>query len=259
MKLHKKHELRYYCLKLIENEPFALSRYGDGEWKAILIGMTGGELHGQNADYCTYSHIVCKELRRALRYQFKLPFEYNLLNVGRRMKKDIIPFMRKTNLDITWIKGDIMLNDNLAGKFYPFVYQMRKKNVLYVGPQHCKQLGRFFDLKAFVNIPAINATMDKKRIINEILRKIKKHKIDVVGFSAGFAANVFIADLWHLTKKRVTLIDFGSLWDGYFGVQSRSYIHKVDWEALVEVNTGKRIAKPGEKFRLKLEEVTNVW
>jgi len=249
-------ELKYYVTRLKTNQPFAVSRYGDGEWKTILIGDPGGELNGHNSNGCTFTRRLSNELRRVLRVQYPPPFEYGLLRIAnRKLGKDIKYFMSRTNLSkIKFTYADIMLHRNLDGSFLPFLKEMRKKKVLYVGPQHCRRLGAkgFFDLVEFVDIPQHNSSNDKKRIVNEILRKIKEHNVDVVGFSAGIHAKIFIADVWGNTKGRVTLIDFGSMWDGFFGVPSRSYVRrgKVDFRGLLEVYTGKRKAKKGESFRL---------
>ena len=70
----------------------------------------------------------------------------------------------------------------------------------------------------------------------EILEYGKGKSGKVYAFSASMMANVLINDLHPVLGQDNWLIDFGSLWDVYVSVQSRSVYKKLDWEPLIQKN-----------------------
>jgi hypothetical protein len=57
-------------------------------------------------------------------------------------------------------------------------------------------------------------------------------------FSASMTTNVLIHRLYPLMGETSWLIDFGSLWDVYVGVKSRSGYGKEDWTERIRKNLG---------------------
>lgn len=238
--------LSFFVDNLRDGVPFSFARYGDGEWLTIL-----GEYGRRNSNGCTFTPELAGDLRRALaRNQ---GYTYSTLTVAiHNHKKRIEDYCRVNNVQVRWHKGDVLLNKLLKGMLWPVIEQLRQKRVLYVGPFHCRQLNdHFFDYIHYIQPPPQNAHKVKDKMITSILRAVQAHHIDVVGYSSGLAAKVFIDEVYRLTDGEVTQIDFGSMWDGFFRIPSRSYIRrgKVLWQPLLEVNTGQREAKPGETFR----------
>lgn len=238
--------LDFFTDNLRESRPFSFARYGDGEWLTIL-----GEYGRKNSNGCTFTPALADDLRLALaRNQ---GYMYSTLtvahhNLGRR----IDGYCQKNKIGIKWYKGDVLLNKLLKGLLWPVVEQMRQKRVLYVGPYHCRQLNEhFFNYIHYIQPPPQNAHQVKDKLITSILRAVQAHKIEVIGYSSGLAAKVFIDEVYRLTSGEVTQIDFGSMWDGFFKIPSRSYIRKgkVKWQTLLEVNTGQRERRDGETFR----------
>ena len=96
-----------------------------------------------------------------------------------------------------------------------------------------------------IETPARNVHAVKDNVLRNVLRAVRKHKIDFIGWSCGLAGKVLIDEVYQLHPE-VTQIDFGSTFDGYFDPLphvrdggSRSYIRKggYEWETLREQNT----------------------
>ena len=269
--------LSYYVDKLRNNEPFVFARYGDGEWLTIL-----GEYHLRNSNGCSFTPELSKALSNAIvehsniyNVYNKSPdinsstrensitdrinnYQYSLLHITRRLQgSKIKEYLASNDIAIPWYNGDIMLNESLQGNLFPLIEQIREKKVLYVGNVRLKDLSKagFFDYSWFVEPPPKNAFEHRQTILNLVLGIIEKEDVDFIGWSSGLAAKYFINEVYKQFSK-VTQIDFGSLFDGYFKpvshiqelgkrgrgavrAGSRSYIRRniYDWAELLEMNT----------------------
>lgn len=213
--------LNHYVNKLENRESFGLARYGDGEWLTIL-----GYYGRKNSNGCTFTRALSKDLGRVIREEYA--YDYSTLRIARNKLEDKIDaWLKEHNVNIEWILGDFLLRASIDGKMYPLIEQLRKRKILYVGPQHCRQLrSEFFDYVAFIQPPPIDAHAEKWEIEQNIFHELDTKDIDFIGISSGLAGKVFIGDIWGHTDGEVPIMDFGSLWDGYFDVPSRSYIRR---------------------------------
>lgn len=230
--------LKFYTDKLKAREPFALARYGDGEWLTIL-----GYIGGHNSNGCTFTQALSDDLRKVLRRG--LDYDHGLLGIARRRIGHYIhAFLQREKIDLTFVKGDVLLNENLAGRLFPFVEQLRERRIIYLCPRHCRGMGKrrlgLFDPVTYLHPPKQNAHREKRNILGALENLIPRYRIDTVLFSSGLASKVFIDELWQRTAGEITLIDVGSMFDGYFGVGSRSYIRKgnYDFKKLLRQNKG---------------------
>ena len=232
------HSLSYYVDMLKQNTPFGLARYGDGEWRAIL-----GTPDGKNCDGCSYTRELRDALRKVLHNNNN--YEHVLLVIAySKMGDDIAEFLKENECEIVWTMGDTFLEASLDGELWPLVAQLRRKKIIYVGPRHLRGLNsKFFRLIDYVQVPPRNAIKQRERIVSSTLQRIGDKGANVVGFSSGMHTKIFIDDIWMETGGAVTLIDFGSMWDGYFNVLSRSWMRKRkhEFQKLRRANTrGKR-------------------
>ena len=254
--------LKSYVNLLKKNKPFALARYGDGEWLTIL-----GYHHLHNSNGCTFS----PELSNALRCVLHRENDYfhAILKVAKRERqvpdengkpKDyglsaISKFLEDNTILMNWYDGDVMLEEMLKGRLFPLIEQLREKRVMYVGNERLRGLNMrgagFFPYVAYVEPPPLNAYTHKDEILTRVFKAIGKAKVDIIGWSSGLASKVFI-DETYMRFPEITQIDFGSLYDGYFepldhikakprnNTGSRSYIRKggYNWNRLRLLNTG---------------------
>lgn len=234
MKL-KRRKVQDYVDNLKSGKSFALARYGDGEILTIL-----GHYGLRNSNGCTFTKALGSDLRRVLKKHYD--YDYSLLRIAVRKKGlELEKWLLKNDVQIDWVLGDFLLRANIDGKLYPLIEQIRERKVLYVGPRHCRGLhDRFFELAMIVHPPPQDAHKQKLLLENQIFNALELNDIDFIGFSAGLAAKVFIGDVWEYTNGEIPIMDFGSMWDGYFKVPSRSYIRRgnVNFDKLIEINTG---------------------
>lgn len=237
----------YYEESLRRGENFTFSRWGDGEIHTLL-----GHIGMKNSNGCTFTLQLCELYRNIL--DRNPPYDLCLLRIAlRTLRDELESFLKLNKYYIQWYGGDMFLSWSLSGKLFPIVKQLRTKRILYVGPDHCTKLPElgFFDIAHFIEPPKQNAILERDKIVSEIKQSVVDYKIEVIGYSSGLAAKVFIDDINREFGNSITQMDFGSMWDGYFDVPSRSYIRRgrVKFPDLLEVNTGKRAKKPGETFR----------
>lgn len=267
----KKLPLGHFVDLLRNREPFALARYGDGEWLTIL-GFVGR----RNSNGCTFTPALRDDLRRVLRNAN--PYYHGVLKVALTKKRfyawhdhsivhefdareRIGKWLESNHVDIEWINGDVLLDQALKGNLFPLIEQIRERRVLYVGNGRLRGLNMkhagFFSYVAYVQPPPQNAHAAKNKILRKVWRLVERRRIDFIGWSSGLASKVFIDETYQRFPD-VTQMDMGSIFDGYFKPLphvnpggSRSYIRKgrYDWQALREVNTGQREREEGEVFR----------
>lgn len=230
------HDVTYYAGLLTEGKPFALSRYGDGEWYAILGRQ------GQNCDGHSYFPDLGEDLRRSLLTRQRGRFFYAL---GPLAKREVGDEARRWLADnhapaIAWHHTDTFIEASIEGRLWPLVQALRGQRVLYVGPDYlhrAQTVAGLFSVEAWVSVPQTNAYLHKVELLQATFRAMHTASPTVIGFSAGMLSNVLIDRLWRV-GGHTTLIDFGSVFDGYAGRISRSYHKRYDWDHLRKLNTG---------------------
>lgn len=224
----KQPPLSYYVSRLESGAPFAFSRWGDGEFLAVL------GYGGQNCDRHEYFPALGADLRRVLLNQHPYTFAIGPLAtayLGRKIER----FLSEQKVAIEWHSTDIFVESLLAGQLQPLVDVLRGKRVHYVGPGHLFNRRRagtvagVFPWASASVIPDVNCYLSKARILDGIVDTVQRNPVDVIGFSAGMLSNVLIDELWPVVGQTTALVDFGSLWDGAAGKISRSYHRKVDY------------------------------
>lgn len=222
--------LDFYLELMDSRKPFSFMRYGDGEWAAIL-----GE-EGENCDGHQYFAGMGQDLARTLEQPREI--HYGLMRIAEREYGERIEnWMGSRGLPATFEDGHAFLDASWQGELYPLIARLRRMEILLVGPEHLFGLSpRVIDWSLFRQIPNKNCWLDREGIQSDILRAADA--VDLIAFSAGPATPVLIWNLFPLIGSEVTMIDFGSLWDVYVGVRSRSYARRLDWPALIPKNLG---------------------
>ena len=156
------------------------------------------------------------------------------------MGKEIRQFLDKNGVGVEWQDADVFHYCNNAGTLFPLVQRLRAMKVVVIGPNHLRRLeDSVFPYSGFIEIPLKNCYLDKEDIFRRIREYWEKSGPAVYAFSASMTANVLIHRLYPLMGQTSWLIDFGSLWDVYVGVKSRSGYEKEDWTARIRKNLGK--------------------
>jgi hypothetical protein len=228
--------LSYYVSMLGQGKPFSFSRFGDGEWNAIL-GKPG-----ENCDGHEFFPQLGADLRDALLH--KHPYLYGMqMRAVKCMGKEMRQFLDNNGISIEWQDADVFHYCNNAATLFPLIRQLRTMKVVVVGPAHLRALqDSVFPYGGFIEIPLKNCYLDKENIFRRIAGYHEESGTGpaVYAFSASMTANVLIHRLYPLMGKTSWLIDFGSLWDVYVGVKSRSGYEKEDWTTRIGKNLGKQ-------------------
>lgn len=201
------------------DKPFAFARYGDGEWNCIL-GMVG-----ENCDHHPYSPELASDLRWTLidfadseRYLYAMgPKATRNDGIGPQVKE----WLAHNAPALSWVSSETLLEASLRGRLSPFVDALKARHVMIVGPVYLRLLP--FPNLTLIEVPVLNCYTEKDRIESEITTHAAQ--ADVILLSAGMLTKVLIHDLYSMIGK--TMIDCGSLWDVYCGIDSRRYARKM--------------------------------
>ena len=203
----KRLPLSWYTEKLALNEPFTFARYGDGEWLTIL-----GHIGLKNSNGCTFTQELSDDLVQVLKRQNL--YQHAILTIAKRKQgNEITQYLQDNKINLRWYNGDLFLDALLNGDLYPFVRELRRRRILYVGNERLRGLNYtgigMFEYEAYIQPPPQNAHLYKGQIVDQVKRLIRQKNIEVVGWSSGLASKVFIDEVF-MEYPHVTQINFGS-------------------------------------------------
>lgn len=214
-----KHPSSYYTGLLEAGQPFVFTRWGDGEWEAILSQGVG-----KNCDGHLYYPAMCQELGALVRA--RPAYDLGLLKIARRhYENEIAEYVP----GYVWVDGDVLLEDFLELRLGAFFKALKRRKGLYIGPRRLRPLKKVLNIQGWVETPLVNAWLEVDRIVHEATQQ--GVYAEVVGLSCGPAAKV-IAHRLHEANSRLTILDFGSMFDALCGVETRSYHKGRDWRAI---------------------------
>ena len=201
-------------LSCLENKkPFSFSRFGDGEWNAIF------RKEGTNCD----GHKYYKDMGDALSDVIMGQPDYRLgmQNMAARVQGGKIKgFLDLYELKIAWCNADMLHRASIKNNIEPFFKALSGRNTVMIGPGYLKGISKKVKYQHFIEVLPVNCWQQKEYVIEEC-RKIRLKK-PVFSFSASMGANVMI-DILHKELKGATLIDAGSVYDPYVGINKRGY------------------------------------
>lgn len=196
-------------------KPFAFSRFGDGEFNAIM------NKRGNNCDGHNYYHDMGVELRAVLMRNRKAVPNYHIgiQDMAKRQRAGepdfdnlVMPHYTNSNC---FHKANIR-----EGNLNRFFDALKGKDVVIVGPEHLSQLDQF--QFRMILIPLKNCWEFKPNALSQCFKNLRPGRVFL--FCASMMSNVLIDYLWSIDNK-CTYIDIGSALDPYVGKNSRSY-HK---------------------------------
>lgn len=194
--------------KITNDEPFAFSRWGDGEFFNI------NKVKGQNCD----GNIYYEDLGEALKNILLVKKDYYL------GVQTLIPFSvnesKKYNQE--WVDADVFHKSSMNNTLNFFTECLKNKHIVYIGN---KSFNKLNFINTHIETPYKNSWLVKETILEKIRNTFdKNHKIYL--FSCGMLTNYFIDVLWKENNKN-TYIDVGSVFDPYVGRKTRSYHKKL--------------------------------
>ena len=213
--------LAWYANKIHDGECFSFVRYGNGEWDCILGTKDRTGSGSQRLDIPT--------LKEGLENSILKPYfvlygdgYYAMQSLSYLSREKLLPrietWLKQHNIcDIQWHSGEVFHRASGARLLAPLVKQLWKRPVVIVGP---KWLVRLPFAKTLIEVISKDCWKD----VDAIERCLQTTSAGtIVSFSAGPTAKVLIHRLFPVLGKTCWLLDFGSVWDPYCGVFSRSY------------------------------------
>ncbi len=209
--------MQYLIDMMANGEYFTFSRYKDGEFYAILQNKKGGHNCDRHTYYPEMGEAILNSLLNVKDHMYGMqPLVY------RYLYEQVDNLFTKHNININWYESDMLHAANRDGKFFPFLEQLRKMDVVVIGPERIKAIkGKLLDNVEFVTVPLKNCWLEKDRIEADILRVGGSNKIYL--FSASMPTPVMIDDLFPSIGKDCWMMDFGSIWESLLGINIRSY------------------------------------
>lgn len=209
------------------NKGFAFSRWGDGEWISLLGGIGPA-----NCDGHRYFPDMGRELAGVL--AANPPYITAMQHLAlHRMRPRIANFLRRHGLESRpWHDADVFHRAAIDGKLSPLLDALRLRRGVVVGPAHMKDtVPALLGWNRYVPVPATDCYLQLDTITAAVLDEcracIKQHGEAVVSLSCSMPAELVLDRVWRaIGGSNVYVIDFGSLWDPYCGVCSRSYMRQ---------------------------------
>lgn len=234
--------LDFYISRLKEGEPYAFARYGNGEWDCIFQRNERTGTGSQGLRIPALRQGLMESIRT---HQGDDNYLLAMQSRGYLKRCKLLGIVEKwlhlNAPNAKWHCGEVFHKASRNGRLYPLVAQLRKMNLIVVGPPHLKGLEReVFPRMKHVFVRPRDCFVTYKDLYAGVVRVIKSSKSPVVvSFSAGPTTKVLIHQLYEREGKRCFLIDFGSLWDIYVGKRSRKYHRYVTAEVIERNLTGR--------------------
>lgn len=238
-------DLIFFEEKIRKNEPFALLRFGDGEYKIIndepidLLAKKEFKYNGES------------QLRIALRDSFECNLPNYYIGIacaccaGNRLFSSMLDGVKVPGDQLTW--ANIFVNANFHYLRSNFFNTLRTKKINLIAPGNHENLD-FPILRSFR--VGTNAWIEQDYLIEDLMVLIEEKSImnEIFLFCAGPFSNILCYNLFKRYPQNI-YIDFGSVLNVELGIgANRKYlrgkknIHKVcNW----------KLKKDAQKFSIK--------
>lgn len=212
--------LETICARLNAQHPFAFTRWGDGEWQAILGRQ------GETCDHQPYSPALQWDLTRVLESRPSYVLGLQRYAVA-RFGGEIRQWLEARQLELPWIDADVFHRASRDGTLEPFLLTLRRRAVVLVGPSYLLNLGLFARL-AHVQVPERDGYASYTSLRDHVRSTLLPFCSDrvVVVVSAGPTAKILIHDL-QAEYPQHAFVDVGALWEPYVGKITRTYHRQV--------------------------------
>ena len=202
-------------LKLRHNEPFYLTRWGDGEFLCML----GKE--GHNCDGHDYTIELSRKLYEVwTRIGKSEPYHYHLVQPHAiRTVEGVDNFLNGREFD----SSDLFVKASQKGELGKLFAALQDKCVILVAPKRFEGWD-LFPICEHIVIPDKNCfdsyDTTRKAVFHSIGRNYEKGKKVVVLYCAGMMTNAIIGNY---QPNDVFQIDLGSVLEPYIGHSNRKY------------------------------------
>jgi hypothetical protein len=222
-------ESEFYLKMIDKNKPFSLSRFGDGE---VLCINNKEYFKGRKyGDWILYCGDRLKQIFFNNYDYYHCYLDCTFWERGPHKGNDFIKFIDTNVKNFTFYYGEIWQNLSFAGRIRDLTKCINKYNPVFIGGKHLNNL-KYIDGITNMNlieVDDLNAYNQYDYIYTEIMKYYKEGR-RMFCFSCSVVGKILIDDLYPILGKEVFMIDFGSVWDPYCGILSRSGMVKYGFE-----------------------------
>jgi hypothetical protein len=236
----------FYIQKIKSGEKISFSRWGDIEFylamkkfapKHHMMPVYNSKETNKSGHHLHFPQATTKLLSVLLNQK---DYMWSMGKLSNKNWGDAIYKLFSTyQIQHDWYDVDVFLRANCNGELWPLVELLRSMKVLYIGPKHVigtaleRVLGKGNYLS--IEVPTADCLLAEEDVFKKIQKFQKDEKPDLIGYSCSMLANILIDRLHDYSE--CSMIDFGSIWDIYAGVRSRSFFVKMDnWDQLMKLN-----------------------
>jgi hypothetical protein len=207
-------------VRRIESEPgFSFARISDGGFFCILGRK------GVNCDGAAYSSAQAEALISMMK---DTTITHGITSIALHVTK-AAEWLEEKNLVVDWYDADVMNKASDVGRLLPFIECLRKRKIIFCGPEHLRLVAGF-PVQKFVRCHPTQAFEEVGDLELELEWEIKAYDADTVLLSAGQGASPTLVSRLHVIYPNINIIDTGSIFDPYVHVFSRSGHKKRGWE-----------------------------
>lgn len=221
----------HYADKIMRKEPFAFSRWGDGEWRGVIkheyeILKSSGQSFSSNCDGHMFYPKMCKGLAEVLKRRpgYSLGMQPASLRMYGPILKD---FLNRNAITTQWHDSDVFHTAARQDQLYKLAEALRQQQLVYVGPNYLTKLNDQLAINHFVTVPRKNCFQKLPQITEATIRACELVEgYFVIGITASMPANILVDRLYQKFGRRAAILDLGSIFDPHAGQNTRSY-HKL--------------------------------
>ena len=226
-------EYSLFLDKLENNEYFSLMSYADGELSFIFdrLSVSPREVYTPDCreelinalDVCKLSNCYLATIKRPGRiYQ-------RIVKQGKKL------FKEKGLHEKDFFDSNLFYSVLMRGKLLPLIEIFRERRVVIIGSNPLRKLNdSFFEYAKFIEVPRKRATLERERVLKEIL---DFGKPAIYAFSAGIVSNILISKV-HGKIKNSFFLDLGSIWDAFLGIEFKGWLLKELDDSIMKKNLG---------------------
>lgn len=215
------HPYTWYIEQFQQQQPFTLSRWGDGEWRAVLGADAKKGPGGANCDGHRYFPAMNRELDAILRSQpayclAMQPLAERLF--GPRIRR----YVQQHCPGREWHDARELFNAGWEGNLGQVLKAIGSMPNIVVGPPYLSGLRQIIPVHKLVAVPGKNCFLEIDRLVRETREVLQAApKPCVVTFAASMPANIMINRLYAEFGQSAFLLNFGSVYDGLLGKRTR--------------------------------------
>jgi hypothetical protein len=220
----------HYLEKINKNEPFSLTRFGDGE-VLCMFNPTFFNSRPIYKDWILSCGPIMKQIFINNYAYYHCFLDCTFWTRGPHRGDAFINFLNETCPTTEFYDGEFWQNLSFTNRITEITSAIDPYGPVFIGGKHLENMKLVTGITSMQNIiiDDDNGYLDKDRVRNTIIKKFGEGS-RMFCFSASILSKVLIDELYPMIGDTCFLIDFGSVFDPYCGILSRSNMVTVGFD-----------------------------